>query len=538
MRTIIHIKFHRPCPGLESAGQNIPGRILVSVENQAAARATEHTVFEGKGFPVSAARALLASPRRVHFHELDTGAFSLMSKRAQEAGPSGVRDRTGQPVVPQHATNVEAFHSDHSIATYKFERCLVTVFPAQVANPGMTPAEPFDSLAPVSPTALLATHRPAPPSEFGQIGLEEARIRFSAPVTGRQERVQSNIDAYRWQSAGLDLDLTEVAREDDKPLFRFQNECRRLHFALRGAVNFDLDAADMLNAKLIAGQTDAVAVSRKLDTSEASVCLETRVARLIPGFYPPEESTEGLVEPSQRSLGGGEVKASKPGVRPPLRFEPSRLLAIGSRFGFRLPGVASLFQAGVVQTPVGLQHLSEFPLLIVVWKQSVFESAAHLFAFLRFDVPSYCGFRNVSDGASIVASRPESRNPRPKLAELGAHVTTRDTFEAIDNLGNREPGVERDKQVNVVGHYFHRFDRPLVFRCRFVEQLFQALLDRANEHRLAVFRTPYQVNLEREDGPSILLKSGHGSNYTTDDCLNQGSAAIPLPAKAGSPLAT
>jgi hypothetical protein len=89
----------------------------------------------------------------------------------------------------------------------------------------------------------------------------------------------------------------------------------------------------------------------------------------------------------------------------------------------------------------------------------------------------------------------------------------------------------------MIWHDFHRFNYPLVFRRRLVEQLSQALLDFPDKDGPAVFRTPHEVHLKRENCSRVLKNLCHLQVLYIYKLYNQGNSAIPLPAKAGSPLA-
>lgn len=64
---------------------------------------------------LTAPAALLACSSGIDFHNLYTGTLSLVFQDAQKAGPTGITDSPGQPVIPQHSLDVKAFHSDQAI---------------------------------------------------------------------------------------------------------------------------------------------------------------------------------------------------------------------------------------------------------------------------------------------------------------------------------------------------------------------------------------------------------------------------------------
>jgi hypothetical protein len=96
-----YVKPRRPSPGLESASQDIPRRVLISIQGTTAFAGVPALVQVFRN-NLTAGRALLSRSPRFHFHEGDPGTLSLGSQRLQKAGPAGIRDRSSQPAVPEH----------------------------------------------------------------------------------------------------------------------------------------------------------------------------------------------------------------------------------------------------------------------------------------------------------------------------------------------------------------------------------------------------------------------------------------------------
>ena len=83
-------------------------------------------------------------------------------------------------------------------------------------------------------------------------------------------------------------------------------------------------------------------------------------------------------------------------------------------------------------------------------------------------------------------------------------------------------------------------NRPRMLRANILKHFAQALLIRTFQHGATILRAPHKVVLETENRAGILGVLRHAENYTSCAYLFQpkkGEAAIPLPAKAGSPLA-
>jgi hypothetical protein len=72
--------------------------------------------------------ASLAGALGIHFHHHDASSFSLASQGCQKAAPGGIGNRTTESAVPQHPLDVEAFHSNQTVATAQLQSYLVTMF--------------------------------------------------------------------------------------------------------------------------------------------------------------------------------------------------------------------------------------------------------------------------------------------------------------------------------------------------------------------------------------------------------------------------
>src|SRR5688572_19395999 len=115
MRTSVCIKAKRLRPSRQSARKNISGRVLVSMRG----------IPTSTGMPAvakifahlrAAFRADLGCSSRVYSYNPDAGALSLAFEDLEKPAPAGVKDRPGQPMVPGHSLNVQAFHSDQAVA--------------------------------------------------------------------------------------------------------------------------------------------------------------------------------------------------------------------------------------------------------------------------------------------------------------------------------------------------------------------------------------------------------------------------------------
>src|SRR5262249_54191911 len=155
-------------------------------------------------------------------------------------------------------------------------------------------------------------------------------------------------------------------RETDIPLARLAPKGNSLDFALDGTMQFNADHANMLNAKPITVQSNAVAISRECEAVVAVSCLEARIAWLLSGLETAEETLKCFVQSPHCVLSRREVETREVRIGGALAFEPCRLIGVLHRTFLSFVSRFSLFQASIVEPAMRLQHNAEFTLLIGV----------------------------------------------------------------------------------------------------------------------------------------------------------------------------
>ncbi len=153
-----------------------------------------------------AARACLACSSRVNFHDLNASVFCFAFQDSNEAGPSSVTDRTGQPAVLEHIRYVQAFDSDESVATDQLDRSRVVMFATEISDSIVYFSEPTSKLASPAATLSLSANSSPCAAKSRDCSPEVSRIRLVVSVASRKERLQSNVNAHAaaitgWRSA-------------------------------------------------------------------------------------------------------------------------------------------------------------------------------------------------------------------------------------------------------------------------------------------------------------------------------------------------
>jgi hypothetical protein len=485
----------------------------------------------------SSAGAGLTSPTRVYLHQFTTGALSLVREHGEEGTPSSIVNRARVPASRQ-STDIQILDRNKTEVRDQPATEFVLKVPPLISNFPLGLSQQ-DYRLPASVAPLLATgYFSLCPPQLGLLFDKVSGIVNLATVRQSGEAVQAHIDTDfaipRRQGLSTALD-----REDGEPLADLALEGDGLDGSPDFSVQFNFDFPGTLDTELaIIQKPTAVAIRGEGDAVVSSTRLESGKARLLAPLAAGIERLEALVQPSQYVLAAGVVSQPDKTLGP-HGLELVGLVVVVQADTAVLPSTAPFLQGAVVEVAGFPQLLTEELGLFLGWVQSVLEGDAQLFPLLRFDVFANRGFRNVTDRTGVVATRPQGRNSGAKLAELSPHITAGDPFEPIHNFRHGKTRVEGNKQVYVVRHNFHRLNLPLVFCRHLVEQLLQTFLHLSRENRPAVLRAPHEVNFEREHRPRVLVNPcpGHAKNYITDESISQGGAAIPLPAKAGSPLA-
>lgn len=463
-----------------------------------------------------AAAALLTCVSGIDSHDADTGAFSLVFQRVQEATPSGILNRTGQTVVLDHPFDVQVFHSDKPIATNQAQCGLVTMLMSQVCNASVSSAQLFDGLSSVLSAPPLSTDGPLLPSQLGKFISEKARIWHVFAIGCGQEVLQPNVYADRWVLAWLNLDFAKVTRKDSKPAVGFALDRDRLDLALDLPVHLDFHGSDCLNTQLAVNQLNAVSVGRELHRLELALVFEPRITWLFAGLDAAKESLEGFVEPSEGCLTATEVQLGKLDALLTEAFEKSGLVSIEDVFSVAFPGSFSMVQRVVVDAPMQVQRELKSFGLIVVWIEQEFIGASHtLLSLLIVNVLPNCGLTHASDCSGVVASRPESWQSGTQAVKLFAEDVRGIALESIDDLGDAKHWIGFYKQVNVIWADAHLVNLDLKLFGLLANQVFKSFDDLTFKHWPAVLWAPHDVVLERVDRATVSsVSSFHALHYT------------------------
>jgi hypothetical protein len=492
------------------------------VQAQTTGRATVNT--NGQRFldRCSTAAAFLAGACWIDSDNLDTGTFSLAFEDANEAAPGSITDRASQPVIPDHPSDVQAFHRDDSEAAHKIERYFVVVIAPLFTNAEVDTSQLSDSLFPVFPATPFSTDRSGSATQRRERRLQVSRIFNMFTVVCCQERFEADVNATRWFGALFDFNISKVAGKDGIPLSSVFLERDSLDASFNLSMLLYANCSYMLNAEFFIDELDAVTIGRELDGVEPATSFEPRVSGFFTSFDAPKKILEGFVETAHRGLGTGEVEPFEVGIDVALFLVPGRLLGVLDRARFLLPSIFSLPQADVIQTPMRLDHSLQFSKLVSIRKDSEFVGTTHcLLSLLFFDISLDSVFADTTNGTCIVATTPERRQPGAQRGKLPSKFSRSPSFEAINNLGDTESGIGLDEKVNVVWHNLESVDYNLELISDFVEQCDESCFDVVDQNGSAILWTPDKVIFERENRTSVFAVPAHSNEVCMRQVLSQ-----------------
>ena len=447
--------------------------------------------------------ALLGRSSRIHFHDLDTGACSLVFQPYHETSPSGVVDRPSQQVVLDHVFSGQVFHSDKPVATSEIQRDLAVKILTKICNSFVDSSNEFSCFPPITTTFLFSGDCPLSYSQSGQFVFLESGAFNDKPIGCSQEVFKSKIDSCVWLTVRDGSNIRQKTGCYNEPLLCSANDSDCLDFSFSGSVQANTNDSDVLNSKPVPKKTNTVTVGREFNAGKFISVTESWIARFFTSLDSSEKRLESLVESTKCCLCAREVDVGKPSVCASLTFEPGRLILVLDGSLFCLPGVFALRQGGIVKSSVRFDHLTKVTNLRSVWVKPEFVSTVHLLSLLSFNVPSYCFLADRPNSSSVVGSAPERGYSCPQGFEFLSQVMRSPTLEAIDEFSDSPCRITLNEDVNMIGHDLQGVNCCLHLCSDLHQELSKSFFDSTDQDRPTILGAPYQVILEREDRTSV-----------------------------------
>ncbi len=264
------------------------------------------------------------------------------------------------------------------------------------------------------------------------------------------ERQQANIDpnflTRTWECSRRNV----VAGEDGIPPFVLAPDRHSLDRAKDFPVNVDPHQPDILNSEFPI-QSNAIAIRGENNRIPSLASLETWEA-CSTTFHSTEESVEGFLQSAQNILTRRIVQRRQLGKSVAEFLQFGRLIVIVQGELSASPCIPPLFQRKVIEHAASIQQGTQAGQLGAVRIEAIFERAAHLLSFLRFDITLDRFCADIANRGGIVRTRPEGRKPRLEGRKLFPQFVRSESFQPIRNLRNRPTRVAFDEHVYVIGH--------------------------------------------------------------------------------------
>jgi hypothetical protein len=141
--------------------KNINRSVLIPVDNQSTfvtcVNANTQSFWDGG----TARRAFLTGSVRGYLDYLTTSSFSLVRQYCDEARPGYVGNRSGKPAVPDHPSDIQAFHSELAVARNQIIRNFMSVLLAKVCHARVQPTKSVFGFPTILSTLLFARNASA-----------------------------------------------------------------------------------------------------------------------------------------------------------------------------------------------------------------------------------------------------------------------------------------------------------------------------------------------------------------------------------------
>lgn len=345
--------------------EDVLSRIYVAIRPVAAVRAVVHPDAEALGHETAARRAGLRGVAVIDRLDHATGAFSLVAQHREERTPVCV-----QNILCQHPAreprDVEVLDGEMRVLPHQAGGELVHEIPALVGHapgeagvvgPGLSPAR----------RALLPSGDPALVPALLRRGVPDRLRRGHRRSIGQGDEIRyTQIDADRRNFPLRRLDVRQCCQERDIPMSAVAGNhgMPELGALWNLPVPFDLDCSCQARESdpTVALERQAIAYP-ELDAVETALGLEAREAGRAAALHPGKEGTEGLVDPAQELLLGGEGVAGKALIDGADGLELQRLVAVAERAAGLAVAVDTLLQRGVVEVTEGTEHRFQRQLL-------------------------------------------------------------------------------------------------------------------------------------------------------------------------------
>lgn len=327
-------------------------------------------------------RAGLARISGVDFDHCSTGAFCLVGQEIKEHPPSHICYSTvnAAKVIFPHIVDVQVFNGYEAVRLNELVRELVGEV-ASFIRYSFVNASDYSSL-PTPFLRALSLLREATLCGSKVLGLlfEKTGVVNLGPIResheGRKARIKT--DGRFVSRERLLLNFTRKGNEPFSCRVSLDGAC--FNSPLNGTVYDGPHLANFRETdRFIVQPEAALGIGEGIVSSKST---ESRIARVNSLFDSTEESFEGKINSYGHVLKNLRVNIVKLGNAVLQKWKGSLLFVQRKTFLFLFPTLFSLLQKMIVESSALLKSVQKEGLLLVSWKNTIFESLSHGFKLL------------------------------------------------------------------------------------------------------------------------------------------------------------
>ena len=198
-------------------------------------------------------------------------------------------------MVLDHVGDLQVFQGDPVVASDQGTGQFVQVILPPLGDVFMLSLQRQHGLLPVGACELPPGHPPLEHPQLSLFGPVPAGIVDHFVVAGRQEMMQAHIDTD-FPPGGRQRLFQHFTGKTGIPLAGLSAQTHSLDPPDQGAVPAEPHPPDPRQAQAPPFDLKAISVFLQPEAIEAVGSFEARISRRLPGFHPPEEGLEGVVQ--------------------------------------------------------------------------------------------------------------------------------------------------------------------------------------------------------------------------------------------------
>jgi len=291
------------------------------------------------------------------------------------------------------------------------------------------------------------------------------------------------------------------------PVLSFDSNGLDLSFKI--PVQFDSDASDVLNVKLVIFKLNPIAVGRKGDRIETVSALKSWKSGFITSLYATEKSSKRFVQSPEHILRSGIIKICDSLIKASYFLKRVGLIVIIDRFAPLFPTDNTMFKGAVIEISGRVKKAFKLGFLGLVCKKPIFERFSQSLSLLGFDIFFNRFLRYIPNRSCIIAFAPKGGQSRAKRSKLFSKYPACITLENMRNSCDSPCWIRFNKQMNVIWHYLKPMNYHICFIGFLVQQRFKTFGNFVFKNFPSIFRAPNNMIFKIKNRANIFTVFTH-----------------------------